>query len=276
MTLVVPQLRPADSAGDATDPVFIVAPEQLAGVAVGDEIHLGGAEAHHAFRVRRLRAGEAIQVIDGRGCRIRGHLGVDTGTGRVPISVVGIDQEPARQPRIVIAQALIKGDRADRAIETMTEVGVDEIIPWTASRCVVQWRGDKQRSGPDRWASIAREATKQSRQAWVPQIAPVMSLAQLCDRVHAASTALVLDVTGEPLLLDGSSDEGSAPGFLPLRGDVLVVVGPEGGLTETELQQLQAAGARVIRLGSNVLRSATAGTIAAAVIIAGSMRWGHS
>ncbi len=244
-------------------PVFAVDKTELLDARPGLTVILTGQQAHHAVRVRRLRSGESVDLVDGYGCRASGIVADDPSPDRVSIVLGDIDREAPRRPRVVVAQALIKGDRTDRAIETMTEVGVDEIIPWSAERSVVRWRGEKAVAGARRWETIAREAAKQSRQAWFPRVHPLCSLEGLCEVVAQAEFNVVLDVAGEPL----SSMQ------VPTSGDLVVVVGPEGGLTANEIAQLRAVGAHLIRLGPSILRSATAGTVAAVALLSRSPRW---
>ncbi len=249
-----------------TDPVFLASPVELRDAVPGSVVSVTGGEARHALKVRRLRAGESVQLVDGQGRRVAGHIAavqseVEPAPNVLHVQVVSITDEPPPRPRLTVVQALVKGDRAERAVESMTEAGVDEIVPWESSRSVVRWSGPKAERGRDRWEAVAREATKQSRRARVPVIAPATTLAELCQRVSAADVALILDSSGLPV-------RGHAA-----EGDVLIIVGPEGGLAEDETADLVSVGARRARLGPEILRSSTAGTVAIAAILATSPRW---
>jgi 16S rRNA (uracil1498-N3)-methyltransferase len=224
---------------------------------------LRGAEGRHAATVRRLRVGEQVDVVDGRGARA---LCTVTAVGRdvVELDVVDRVQEPAEQPRLVLVQALAKGDRGELAVELATEVGVDEVVPWAAERCVVRWEGARGDRTLERWRSTGREAGKQSRRSRLPVVAPLAGTREVLDRVRAASAAMVLHEAAEAPLA-------SVP--LPVSGDVLLVVGPEGGLTDAELDALVAAGGTAVRLGRSVLRTSSAGAVAAAVVSARTPRW---
>jgi 16S rRNA (uracil1498-N3)-methyltransferase len=175
------------------------------------------------------------------------------------LEVTARREEPRPDVRFVLAQALAKGDRDVAAVETATELGVDEIVPWQAERCIVVWRGDRAEKSRSRWAATALAAAKQSRRAWVPDVAQVHDTAALAER--ARSTALTL-------VLHEEAETGLAAVDLPSVGDVLLVVGPEGGIGEPELARLTAAGARPVRLGRTVLRSSSAGPAALAVLSA--------
>ena len=240
-----------------TAPVFLT--EDVS----GDRIVLTGPEGHHAAKVRRLRVGEPVDVVDGRGTRASCTV-AEVGRDEVTLDVLGRTTEPPSSPRLVLVQALAKGDRGEFAVELATEVGIDEIVPWSAARCVVRWEGERGEKALARWRSTAREAGKQSRRAWLPEVRPLHSTRQLLDLVRAADATLVLhESAADPL----------ATVDLPDEGQVLLLVGPEGGLTDEEIAELTEAGAAVVRLGASVLRTSTAGAAAAAVVSARTARW---
>jgi 16S rRNA (uracil1498-N3)-methyltransferase len=175
-----------------------------------------------------------------------------------------VDDEPEPDPRLVLVQALAKGGRDEQAVETATELGVDEVVPWQAARGVVVWRGrEREEKGRRRWESVCVAATKQSRRSRVPVVAEPVGTVELAARLSTAAVALVLHET---------ATESLAGVDLPDHGDVVVVVGPEGGISDTELAALVAAGGRPVRLGPEVLRSSTAGPVALAVL-ASLARW---
>jgi 16S rRNA (uracil1498-N3)-methyltransferase len=249
-----------------TAPLFVVGRGSLDGVEVGDEVVLDGPEGRHAVQVRRLSEGERVDVCDGQGARAEGVVVRAEAAGKAPslvLEVVGTayDEEPA--PRFVLVQALAKGDRDVAAVEAATELGVDAVVPWQAERSVVVWRPDRAAKSHSRWAATVLAAAKQSRRSRVPEVAPLVGPAELARLVTAAALALVLHEEAEQPLT-------SVP--LPTDGDVLVVVGPEGGIGSGELERLLEAGAVAVRLGSTVLRSSTAGPTALAVLSARS-RW---
>lgn len=222
-----------------------------------------GAEGRHAATVRRLRAGEAVDLTDGAGLLV--HAAVESsGPDRLVVRVQQVAHPPRPEPRLVVVQALAKGDRGELAVELLTEVGVEEIVPWAAERSVVRWSGERGGRAAARWQSTAREAAKQSRRPWWPVIGAAVDLAGLTARVRAAAVALVLDPAADAPLA-------GVP--LPAAGEVLLVVGPEGGIAPSELAALQAVGGTRCRLGDSVLRTSTAGAVAAGVVSAGTSRW---
>ncbi|GAA3559393.1 16S rRNA (uracil(1498)-N(3))-methyltransferase [Microlunatus spumicola] len=240
-----------------TDPLFLL--ERLAGTqpALGGEVLVDGPEGHHAVAVRRLRAGERVVVADGTGGGVRGEVLDATKAGlRVRVDELLDEREPA--VRLVVAQALAKGDRAELAVEMLTEVGVAELVPWQASRSVARWSADRVDRGLSRWRSTAREAAKQSRRLRVPVVSDPLVTKALVQRLEAADLALVLheDATVPIAAVD-----------LPVGGEVVVVVGPEGGISPEELAAFDAVGARTVRVGDHVLRTSTAGVVALAALI---------
>jgi 16S rRNA (uracil1498-N3)-methyltransferase len=224
---------------------------------------LDGAEGRHATTVRRLRPGERADVTDGAG-RVAECVVTGAGGGRLELAVVGRRAEPPADPRVVVVQAIPKGDRGELAVEIMTEVGVDVIVPWQAERCVAQWRGERAERALGRWRSAAREAGKQSRRARFPDVTEPVALAGVAALAGRASLAMVLDPQAEALA-------GAVP--LPGTGDIMLVVGPEGGLSPAEASALAAAGAISARLGPSVLRASSAGGVGAAIVLQRSGRW---
>ncbi len=226
-------------------------------------VMLDGPEGHHATTVRRIGPGETVMLSDGAG-RVAVCTVAVAGKDRLDLDVVELRQEPRPQPRFVVVQALPKSDRAELAVETMTEVGVDVIIPWAASRCIAQWRGARGAKALSKWRSTARAAAKQARRAWLPEITELARTPQVTERVAGAAAAAVLDEAATVPI-------GDLP--LPDTGDLVLVVGPEGGLSADEVSAFTGAGAIGLRLGHTVLRTSTAGAIAAAALLARTPRW---
>jgi 16S rRNA (uracil1498-N3)-methyltransferase len=227
-------------------------------------VHLRAADARHAATVARVRVGEQLRLGDGTGLVVHGVVtGVEPGD--VALAVDRVERYERPRPRIHLVQALAKGDRDELAVQAATELGVDGVIPWQAARSVSRWDAAKAAKNRERWQTIAREATKQSMQAWMPVVEPLATTADLAARA-AASTVLVLEPTAEHALtaLDAAA---------LAHDDVLIVVGPEGGVAPDELQRLVAGGARAVRLGASVLRTSTAGPAAIAVLSTALGRW---
>ena len=227
-----------------------------------DTVLLAGPEGRHAATVRRVKVGESVDLADGLGTRAACRV-VSLGQDVVTLAVLSRVVEPEPAPRLVLVQAIAKGDRGELAVELATEVGIDEVVPWSAERCVVKWEGARGEKSLARWRSTAREAGKQSRRARHPVLTTWLDTPALLERL-AGTTCLVLHETAVESLA-------STP--LPVDGEVVLVVGPEGGITDRELRQLEAAGGRPVRLGSSVLRTSTAGAAAASVVSARTSRW---
>ena len=239
------------------------APVFVADDVAGDRVVLTGPEGRHAATVRRVRVGEAVDVVDGVGTRASCMV-VVVGRDTVELEVVRRTTDPVAEPRVVLVQALAKGDRGELAVEVATEVGVDEIVPWAAERSIVRWEGERGAKALARWRSTAREAGKQSRRATFPVVTDARSTREVADLLRAAGASYVLhEAATDPL----------AAQVFPSRGSVVLVVGPEGGVTEPELAAFCDAGAVAVRLGRSVLRTSTAGAAAAAVVSAATTRW---
>ncbi|MFJ8827124.1 16S rRNA (uracil(1498)-N(3))-methyltransferase [Streptomyces sp. NPDC102467] len=249
-----------------TAPVFVVD-----GPVPGDCTYvLDGSEGRHAVSVKRLRAGEPLVLTDGRGAWSEGVVAAAEGKDRLVVEAGPLRTEAEERPRITVVQALPKGDRGELAVETMTETGVDAIVPWAASRCVTQWRGERGAKALGKWRATAREAGKQSRRVRFPEFP---------DGTGAASTkevAALLAAADLAVVLHEDRDAHSAAlasANLPESGEIVLVVGPEGGVSPEELQVFNDAGARTFRLGRSVLRTSTAGTAAVALLLARTGRW---
>lgn len=231
---------------------------------VGGVVVLRGAEAHHAAVVRRVRPGEPVTIGDGRGVWLEGSC-EDVTPKEVAVRVTARRVEPQPTPRLVLVQALAKGDRDELAVQAATELGVDRVVPWQAARSVSRWSGPKLDKGVARWESITREAAKQAHRAWIPDVSAPVTTAQLAEQAASASV-LVLEPTAEAPL--------TAQLLKPVdERDIVLVVGPEGGIAPEELDALVAAGAVLVRLGDTVLRTSTAGPAALAVASAALGRW---
>jgi 16S rRNA (uracil1498-N3)-methyltransferase len=220
--------------------------------------HLSGPEGHHAADVQRLRAGERLLLGDGRGGLAHAAVTV-AGKGALDLDVESVSAAPAPSPRLVVAQGLAKGDRGELAVQAMTEVGVDEVVPWSAARSVVQWHGERGARSLEKWRATAREAAKQARRVWHPEVSALAGTAALASRLHF--------VLHEEATVALSTVE------LPDSGEVVLAVGPEGGVAPEELAVFEKAGAVPVRLGDTVLRTSTAGVAALAVLCTRLGRW---
>lgn len=235
--------------------------ESSTAAAVGDVVSLTGAEAKHAAVVRRLRVGEAVTVGDGAGVWLAG-VAEEVSPSRVDVRVERRSEHSPPMPRIVLVQALAKGDRDELAVQAACELGVDEVVPWQAGRSVSRWEGSKAVKGRERWATIVREAAKQAHRAWVPEVTAPVSTAQLAARAES-QRVLLLDPAASVRLSEVQPD----------GRDLVLVVGPEGGISDDELARLTAAGAERVLLGDTVLRTSTAGPAAIAVLSVALGRW---
>lgn len=257
-----------------TDPVFL-ARQRLGELSPGNEYELTGAEARHAVVVRRIRSGERIELVDGEGTRVRGSVAA---TGANPpsltLTVAAVESEPPPTPELILVQALGKGGRDEAAIEAATELGVDGVAAWQSERCVSRWDAAKTTKGIARWESILAAAAKQSRRARFPRMlgfaaggAIHSARGPLAEALAADARIFVLHESAQTALT-GLDLDGHDP-----RRPVVVVVGPEGGLTEAELSSWAGAGGEIVLLGRHVLRTSTAGPAALALLNARLGRW---
>jgi 16S rRNA (uracil1498-N3)-methyltransferase len=237
-----------------TDPLFL-----LDGLAdplpmVGTHLTLAGDEGRHAAVVRRIRPGELIMISNGRGRGVRGVV-VDVGAANLVVEVTNHLTSPPEPRCFVAAQALAKADRSELAVEMMTEMGVQEIVPWQAARSIVRWSSERAARSIARWRSTAREAAKQSRRLTVPQVSEPVTTQQLTHLAASVDLALLLHKEGAESLAEVD---------LPATGTVLIIIGPEGGISAEELSELTRAGARPVSISDGVLRTSTAGVVALA------------
>jgi 16S rRNA (uracil1498-N3)-methyltransferase len=221
----------------------------------GTSIGLDGDEAKHAVTVARTRVGERLAIGNGRGLVVGG---VVTGLDPFCVEIEDVRRESAPDPQLWLVQALAKGDRDELAVQAATELGVSGVIPWAAERSVTRWEGAKLEKGRARWEAIVREASKQSIRAWVPEVGALVGLKQISGVVFVLDPTAALALSAAPL---------------PTEGRILLVVGPEGGISPRELELLEQGGAVRVRLGSEILRTSTAGPAAIAVLNARLGRW---
>lgn len=240
-------------------PVFVC--PDVADAAVGEVVALRGAEAHHASVVQRRGVGERIDVVDGRGRRASGII-ADVTTDRIHIAVESVAADA--DPPVILVQALAKGGRDELAVESATELGVTRIVPWAAARSIAQWKGPKVDKGRKAWESLAVAAAKQSRRAFVPEIGSLATTPQLVREVESVVAAgqrvLVLHEVAARPLAALTWDVPDQP--------VWFIVGPEGGISEREVDSLTAAGAEPVLLGPHVLRASSAGAAGIAALAA--------
>lgn len=273
-----------------SNPVFFAPAGALDGLGPGSEFVLEGAEARHAVTVKRLGPGEAVDIADGAGKRLTGTVSA-TGTGTLSVLASDVAEEPQPAIRLVLVQALAKGDRDELAAETATELGIDAVVPWQSERSIVRWKGDRAAKAHAKWQSVVTAAAKQARRAWIPVVRDAVDGPGLAKAVQAADLAIILHEAAKRPLRDvleewngnlevpsGEVPSGEVPSGTAADPDsgyreVLLIVGPEGGISPNEVTRLCDAGAVTALLGRHVLRSSTAGP--AAVVLASDIlgRW---
>jgi 16S rRNA (uracil1498-N3)-methyltransferase len=241
-------------------PLFFA--DSIATFSSGSEFVLDGAEGKHAAVVRRMRAGESIQVTNGQGFRASGTVArIDGASVVIAIAETAVEELPKLQ--LTLVQALAKGDRDELAVQAATELGAITVIPWQATRSISRWEGPKALKGQARWQTIATEAAKQSLRVWEPKVTEVVSTKSLGKIVSDFDLVLVLDPTAAEAIT----------GLGSLAGRVAIVVGPEGGIDSHELSELELAGAKRVHLGPGILRTSTAGLAAISYLVGASGLW---
>jgi 16S rRNA (uracil1498-N3)-methyltransferase len=254
-----------------SNPVFFAHAGALDGLRPGDEFVLEGPEARHAVTVKRLTPGEAVDIADGAGKRLIGTVAA-VGSGQLTVLATEVLEEPRPGTRLVLVQALAKGDRDELAIETATELGIDAVVPWQAERSIVRWKGERAAKAHGKWQSVVTAAAKQARRAWIPEVRDAVDGGGLLKAVQEAGLAIILHEAARRPLRDVLESWDRTSPDASVR-EVLLIVGPEGGITPKEVTRLCDAGAVTALLGSHVLRSSTAGP--AAVVLASDVlgRW---
>lgn len=240
---------------------------------IGERLVISGPEGRHGAAALRLRPGEGVLVGDGAGvvadCEVISASGSD-----VEVEVRRRAEHEAPRPLVTIVQGLPKSERSDLAVDLATEAGADEIIPWQADRCISRWTGGKGKAGKGRqkWQNAARAAAKQARRAFEPPIGELVDTTSLtvmvADWTNAGSAVIVLHEAESRPFTD-LVGEASAAGI----ERIVLVVGPEGGVAEHEIESLCKAGAKPALLGPEVLRTSTAAAVALGAIGALTPRW---
>ncbi len=230
-----------------TDALFLA---DVVGKNPGDIVDVSGAEGRHAVTVKRLRMGESILLADGAGTGVQAEV-VDIGKAEFSARVTQVFEKQPAKIKWTAVQGLAKGPRSDIAIEALTELGVDEVIAWQATRSVVRWE-KKAEKGLAKWAATLREASKQCRRFDIPELSYANSK-EVAQRVSSAACSLILHEDAETPL---SQIE------LPAAGEIVFIIGPEGGISPQEAADFEQAGAKMVSLGDYVLRTSTAGLVA--------------
>lgn len=252
-----------------TNPVYFLEPEEFSALTVGSSYSLLGPEGHHARTVKRAQLDEGLDLVDGLGGRAVGRVTGLLEAG-LEVEIEEISQEQS-SPRIILVQALAKGDRDLQAIEMATELGAQGIIPWEADRSIVRWKKERAAKAQAKWANTVRAAAKQSRRAYLPQVEHLHKTSDLVALAQARGDSALFLVLHEQTssTLSNLLQEGLPTGLQ----EVYFLVGPEGGVSAQELEALAAAGVRPLLLGPEVLRSSTAGAAAISILNFASGRW---
>lgn len=236
--------------------------------AAGEQATVTGSEGRHAVTVTRIKRGQSVTIGDGRGTLADCEVLDTSGKDRLRLRVGRVEYVTRPKPLVTVVQALPKSERGELAVDLMTEAGVDAIVPWQASRCVARWAGPKAERGVGKWRSAAATAAKQARRPWIPDVADLATTTDVrdtCARVvgDGGVVALLHEQSAAPF---GSIAFGDVP-------EIVLVIGPEGGLDPAEVADLTALGGQSVVLGPEVLRTAAAGAVALGALGAVTDRW---
>ena len=218
---------------------------------IGQIYEFDNEDATHAVRVLRMKAGDTFMLSDGNGSwsQVKAFA---VKKKSLEVEVVASGFQENLPTTITVVQALPKSDRAKEAIELLTEAGVDRIVPWQSSRSIGK--------ASDKFSVTAREASKQSRRLRIPEVTDNATTEQICEAIKLSDLAVVFHESSTTKLSDAISSHNVA--------HLLIIIGPEGGITPTELDLFTEAGAKVALMGRPILRSAHAGIAAVAAISA--------
>ena len=235
--------------------------------APGETAVVDGDEGFHAATVRRIRIGESLLLSDGAGT-VADCVVVGVGKRSLTARVEQRRTVTLPRPPVTVVQAIPKSERSELAIELATEAGADDFIAWQAQRCVARWEGDRGEKGLRRWRAVARSAARQSRRAWIPGVTGPLSTEALCsylaEQIEAGAVVLVLHE---------SADVSITENIVAQANSIILVVGPEGGISDPEVTALIHAGAVAVRLGPTVLRTSTAAAVALGALGVLTPRW---
>ncbi|SMY11016.1 16S rRNA (uracil(1498)-N(3))-methyltransferase [Brevibacterium jeotgali] len=260
----------------------------------GAEVPVASGVAHH-IRVSRIAADEEFDLVDGEGRRLRVVLAASEGpdarqgaeragprsgrrrsrtdaAGPLAVRVVDVAHEQTGAPELVLVQALAKADRDEQAIESATEIGVDRVVPWAAARSIAAWPAHKEEKQASRWQALLDSATQQSRRARAPRLEPLARGRRVRETLRDDDLVLVLHEDATEHLADVLESIGSQA-LGDRVGRIVLVVGPEGGISPEELDGFRSAGARLVLLGPTVLRASSAGPAGLALVQVALGRW---
>ena len=265
-------------------PVFLH--PDLSSAAPGQPVAIDGGEGHHAVTVKRIQPGEKVVLADAAGFHAEVTVTVVSGKDYLEGTVNSVEQAPRPTPRVTVVQAIPKTERAEQAVDLATQGGADAIIAWAADRCIAKWDAKKAPKALAKWQAAAIAAAKQSRRPRVPEVTGPLSTRQLCERLRSAASGSAENGdtasggAGSNVTLVLHEEATVSIKEVPLRGPsgedadtVTVLVGPEGGIGRAELDLLMEAGAVPVKLGPEVLRTASAAFAALAALGMRTERW---
>ena len=226
----------------------------------GSTQELSGDEGHHAVAVMRLAVGEQIKIADSSGNWVSGTI-TEVGKKNLKIDVAERGSTQIKKPELVVVQAVTKSDRTKEMLELLTVGGADQITPWQAEHCISKWQSDSE----SKWRLLIKEAAKQSRRVKLPKLTEALTTNHLVKSFKPTDLILILH--------ESAGKKFSQLNLLKDVERIILIIGPEGGVSDAELSQLQDAGAVAVQMGELVLRSAHAGFAALSAVQSVIGRW---
>ena len=217
-------------------------------------------DAHHAIKVLRLKLGEVIKISDGVKKWVSGSI-IEISKKELTISISERGDFEEKKPELVLVQAVTKSERNKEMLELAVEAGVDRIIPWQAERSISKWQSDS----AQKWEIGIKEACKQARQVRLPKLMPMLTTAGVVQLLSKDARIIVFHESASEKFTQLQLPESLA--------SIYLVIGPEGGISQSELSIFENGGSKIVRLGETVLRSAHAGFAAISAVQTKLGRW---
>ena len=217
-------------------------------------------DAHHAIKVLRLKLGEVIKISDGVKKWVSGSI-IEISKKELTISISERGDFEEKKPELVLVQAVTKSERNKEMLELAIEAGVDRIIPWQAERSISKWQSDS----AQKWEIGIKEACKQARQVRLPKLMPMLTTAGVVQLLSKDARIIVFH--------ESASEKFAQLQLTESLASIYLVIGPEGGISQSELSIFENGGSKIVRLGETVLRSAHAGFAAISAVQTKLGRW---
>lgn len=227
-----------------------------------EEMYIEGVDARHISKVLRMQPQDKLQIVSDDGVSAVAEItAIDS--ERVYVRCLEkLAESHETRVKLVLAQGLAKGEKMDFIIQKAVEMGACSVVPVAMEHSVVRLEGVKAAKKIERWQKIAESAAKQSKRDIIPQVQSVQNMAQMLAN-NDCSTKIIAYECEDKVSLKTALQKAEADGGI---SDLLLIIGPEGGISERELEEARKAGAVPVSLGRRILRAETAGLVAISAI----------